>query len=144
MGVILPQIARFMGRHGAHLGPRWAPCWLHEPYYQGRCCPTRALTWDRDVRFCDIEVAIFRLPDSISSSKPRIHSFAHISIDLGFPCFKRFLRILNVPCLVLVIMIFQSGGYPQIINTRWICITKPEGEDSLILLLFETCMGTHM
>ena len=26
------------GQHGAHLGPvgpRWAPCWPHEPYYQG-------------------------------------------------------------------------------------------------------------
>ena len=35
-------IARFMGltwgQHGAHLGPvgpRWAPCWPHEPCYQG-------------------------------------------------------------------------------------------------------------
>ena len=29
-------IARFMGQHGAHLGPtgpRWAPCWPHEPCY---------------------------------------------------------------------------------------------------------------
>ena len=27
-------IARFMGQHGAHLGatgPKWAPCWRHEP-----------------------------------------------------------------------------------------------------------------
>ena len=27
-----------MGQHGAHLGPvgpRWAPCWPHEPCYQG-------------------------------------------------------------------------------------------------------------
>ena len=35
------KIARFMGptwQHGAHLGPvgpRWAPCWSHEPCYQG-------------------------------------------------------------------------------------------------------------
>ena len=32
------QIARFMGQHGAHLGPvglRRAPCWPHEPCYQG-------------------------------------------------------------------------------------------------------------
>ena len=32
------QIARFMGQHGAHLGPvgpKWAPCWPHEPHYQG-------------------------------------------------------------------------------------------------------------
>ena len=30
--------ARFMGQHGAHLGPkgpRWAPCWPHEPCYLG-------------------------------------------------------------------------------------------------------------
>ena len=33
------QIAKFMGQHGAHLGPvgpGWAPCWFHEPCYQGR------------------------------------------------------------------------------------------------------------
>ena len=38
------QIARFAGQHGAHLGPigpRWAPCWLHEPCYEGIYC-TRA------------------------------------------------------------------------------------------------------
>ena len=32
------QIAKFMGQHGAHLGPvgpRWAPFWPHEPWYQG-------------------------------------------------------------------------------------------------------------
>ena len=32
------QIAKFRGQHGAHLGPvgpRWAPCWPHEPCYQG-------------------------------------------------------------------------------------------------------------
>ena len=31
-------IAKFMGQHGAHLGPvgpRWAPCWPNEPCYQG-------------------------------------------------------------------------------------------------------------
>ena len=31
-------IARFMGHHGAHLGPtgpRWAPYWLHELFYLG-------------------------------------------------------------------------------------------------------------
>ena len=31
-------IARFMGQHGAHLGPtgpRWAPCWTHELCYRG-------------------------------------------------------------------------------------------------------------
>ena len=31
-------IARFMGQHGAHLGPtgpRWAPCWPHELCYLG-------------------------------------------------------------------------------------------------------------
>ena len=30
------------GPHGAHLGsvgPRWAPLWLHEPYYQGFVWP---------------------------------------------------------------------------------------------------------
>ena len=35
---ILPQIARFLCQHGAHLGPVGpgsAPCWQHEPYYQG-------------------------------------------------------------------------------------------------------------
>ena len=35
---VLTQIAKFMGQHGAHLGPvglRWAQCWPREPCYQG-------------------------------------------------------------------------------------------------------------
>ena len=35
---IQSKIAKFMGQHGAHLGPvgpRWALCWPHEPCYQG-------------------------------------------------------------------------------------------------------------
>ena len=35
---LTPLIARFWGQHGAHLGPtgpRWAPCWPHEPCYLG-------------------------------------------------------------------------------------------------------------
>ena len=35
-----PQIAKFMGPTWVHLGPvgpRWAPCWPHEPCYQGSC-----------------------------------------------------------------------------------------------------------
>ena len=34
----ISQIARFMGPTWAHLGPvgpRWVPCWPHEPCYQG-------------------------------------------------------------------------------------------------------------
>ena len=34
------QIARFIGQLGAHLGPtgpRWVPCWPHEPCYLGDC-----------------------------------------------------------------------------------------------------------
>ena len=34
----LSLIAKFMGQHGAHLGPtspRWAPCWPHELCYLG-------------------------------------------------------------------------------------------------------------
>ena len=34
-------IARFMGPTWVHLGPtgpRWAPCWPHEPCYLGCCC----------------------------------------------------------------------------------------------------------
>ena len=37
-GDITALIARFTGQHGAHLGPtgpRWAPCWPHEPCYLG-------------------------------------------------------------------------------------------------------------
>ena len=33
-----PRLQSSWGQHGAHLGPvgpRWAPCWPHEPYYQG-------------------------------------------------------------------------------------------------------------
>ena len=33
-----PRYQGSLGQHGAHLGPvcpRWAPCWPHEPCYQG-------------------------------------------------------------------------------------------------------------
>ena len=36
----LPRQQGSWGQHAAHLGPlgpRWAPCWPHEPYYQGTC-----------------------------------------------------------------------------------------------------------
>ena len=39
---ITTQIAKFMGQHWVHLGPvgpRWAPCWPHEPCYQGSVYP---------------------------------------------------------------------------------------------------------
>ena len=35
-------------QHGAHLGPvspRWAPCWPHEPCYQGHLQRVPMLTW---------------------------------------------------------------------------------------------------
>ena len=39
---VLSQISRFMGSTWAHLGPvgpRWTPCWLHEPCYQEYSTP---------------------------------------------------------------------------------------------------------
>ena len=36
------------GQHGAHLGvigPRWVPCWPHEPCYQGCIHTVRAFRW---------------------------------------------------------------------------------------------------
>ena len=42
-------IARFMGQHGAHLGPigpRWAPCWPHELCYLGQYSVTFLLPRD--------------------------------------------------------------------------------------------------
>ena len=38
LSILCSQIAKFMGQHGVHLGPvgpRLAPCWPHEPCYQG-------------------------------------------------------------------------------------------------------------
>ena len=38
--VIFPRYQGSWGQHGAHLGPvgpRWTPCWSHEPCYLG-CC----------------------------------------------------------------------------------------------------------
>ena len=43
--LVRTQIARFMGPTCGHLGPvgpRWAPCWPHEPCYQG----TISLCWN--------------------------------------------------------------------------------------------------
>ena len=39
-----PRQQASQGQHGAHLGPvgpRWAPCWPHEPCYQGCVCHWR-------------------------------------------------------------------------------------------------------
>ena len=36
----VPRKQSSWGQHGAHLGPvgpRWTPCWPHEPRYQGSC-----------------------------------------------------------------------------------------------------------
>ena len=36
--IYIPRSQGSCGQHGAHLGPvgpRWAPCWPHEPCYQG-------------------------------------------------------------------------------------------------------------
>ena len=48
-------IARFMGQHGAHLGPtgpRWAPCWAHELCYLGQCTsgPRKQIQLQRKVK----------------------------------------------------------------------------------------------
>ena len=34
----MPQIAKFMGPTWGPLGSSWAPCWPHEPCYQGLFC----------------------------------------------------------------------------------------------------------
>ena len=46
-GLKRSQRTKFMGQHGAHLGPvgpRWAPCWPHEPCYQGSM-PLLLMSW---------------------------------------------------------------------------------------------------
>ena len=43
-----PREQSTWGQHGAHLGPfgpRWAPCWPHEPCYQG----SSAACWERNI-----------------------------------------------------------------------------------------------
>ena len=53
------------GQHGAHLGPvgpRWAPCWPHEPCYQGCCLniPSHCLNQWWPI----ISVALWHSPES--------------------------------------------------------------------------------
>ena len=62
------QIANPWGQHGAHLGPvglRWAPCWPHEPCYQGGShfvkaslcqvsCIALSVCWTKSARICRI------------------------------------------------------------------------------------------
>ena len=50
--ISLKNISCAWGQHGAHLGPvgpRWTPCWPHEPCYQGydliQCCSSPAVLW---------------------------------------------------------------------------------------------------
>ena len=49
INLILSRKQISWGQHGAHLGPvdpRWAPCWPHEPCYQGSCL-IRKRRWQR-------------------------------------------------------------------------------------------------
>ena len=50
-----PRWQSSWGQHGAHLGPvgpRWAPCWPHEPCYQAIICSTTTqLSWFVGSRF---------------------------------------------------------------------------------------------
>ena len=44
--IMQSQIAKLLGPHRAHLGPvgpRWTPCWPHEPCYQGHCASESTL-----------------------------------------------------------------------------------------------------
>ena len=53
---VLPRQQSSWGQHGAHLGPvgpRWAPCWSHEPCKQGSF-PWFQTPWrSRGITFCD-------------------------------------------------------------------------------------------
>ena len=88
---MLTQIARFMGQHGAHLGPvgpRWAPWWPHEPSYQGKhqcdACmgastSTRRAAATAPARFtCCHESRTSRLPDH-RPYVPRCHHLGFLS-----------------------------------------------------------------
>ena len=61
------------GHHGAHLGPagpRWAPCWPHEPCYQGcRSCHCNTLRWRQNGH------------DSVSNHQPH-----HCLLNRSFGC----------------------------------------------------------
>ena len=51
---IPPRSQSSWGQHGAHLGPvgpRWAPCWPHEPCYQGYPHGTRG-KWRGPLPYC--------------------------------------------------------------------------------------------
>ena len=46
----MSQITKFMGQHGDHLGPvgpRWAPCWLHEPSGVGNTSDLSCRRWHK-------------------------------------------------------------------------------------------------
>ena len=52
--ILIKKKQSWWDRHGAHLGPvgpRWVPCWPHEPCYQGRLLET-TITQITDVSLC--------------------------------------------------------------------------------------------
>ena len=59
---LIPKEQSSWGQHGSHMGPvgsRWAPCWPHEPCYQGsregdqenRVEPLGIKTWGMEVQY---------------------------------------------------------------------------------------------
>ena len=84
------QIANSWGQHGAHLGPvgpRWAPCWPHEPCYQGLAFLLSFIEWPpwqvsvqaADGRLCgeNVENNKYRQPHS------RLRSGAWFNIKMS-------------------------------------------------------------
>ena len=70
----IPDSKVHLGQYGAHLGPvgpRWAPCWPHEPFYQGWLGANRVVT-----------ATISRYHTTLSCGHLRMHHYIFVSWSL--------------------------------------------------------------
>ena len=97
---VTTQIATFMGQHGAHLGPVgpiWAPCWPHEPCYQGTMvsgrssdCPSNS-----EVTLKTVDSWMTHI-NKIFSHKTAIQSTAKHRTDLAKLKLKKIYHLLSI------------------------------------------------
>ena len=80
--------ARFMGQHGAHLGPtgpRWVPCWPHEP-----CCLGTSVLPKEKIVFILKGLLLHYLASAEQNCPPKNYIFfhAHLTIHVApyHPC----------------------------------------------------------
>ena len=119
----IPRYQSSCGQHGAHLGPvgpRWAPCWPHEPCYQGYQTKSKA-SWD------SVRVIWWTIVHEVVGLHS--HRVFHInSLDSGIPGCHLKTTIFN---LVILTGIFTSSN----VALRWMPWDLTDDKSTLVQVM---------